>query len=309
MNNVSKKKKEITIFIPTYNRSHTLRDALDSIFSQWSDVFEYIDVVISDDASPDNTKSIVESYMKKYDNIFYYRNEKNLRFFNTVHISDYIHSKYILFLADDDCLTKFSLSNILEIIKKTNFDILFHMPKFSEKLNQQPAENSNTFYEFPWIQEYLNYLHVHEKWYKHLISYFSFYSAVMVKTDYRLEWIKYVDEAILRSNSFPHEFLHYFDLKNKAIVIPNNTFVLWRLLNESYPWSKSLIKEFDEVMNYIEKQNWLKYHQSWISIKKTCVRWRSRTILLWIWIKNLRLNYKKNSLLKKLYFLYKRFFQ
>ena len=309
MNINKKEQKLLTIFIPTYKRSKILQEWLNSIFSQNSEALKHIDIVISDDASTDDTEAVVRSYMKKHDNIFYYRNEKNLRFFNTVHISNYIQSKYIVFLADDDCLTSFALPNIIEIIKKTNFDILFHRPDFSEKLDKKPIEKSNTFKIFSWAQEYIKFLYENEKKYKNLICYFSFYSAVIAKTEYWLEALANSDEKLLRTNNFPHEILHYYDLKEKTIVIPDNTFVLWRLLNEWYPGSKVLIGDLKEIMNYVEKQNNLKDLQQRKIIKKICIRWWSRTILLWILIKKLHINYKTNGFLKKIYFLYKKFVQ
>ena len=70
----------LSICIPTYNSSEYLAETLDSIVSQFidEDIFSQVEIIISDNASPDDTTEIVESYQKNYKNILYFRNEANL---------------------------------------------------------------------------------------------------------------------------------------------------------------------------------------------------------------------------------------
>ena len=70
-----------------------------------------------------------------------------------------------------------------------------------------------------------------------------------------------------------------------------------------------LVTEFDEVMDYIEKQNDLAGNKKRQEIKKICLVGWSRTIRWGILIKKLGINYKKNKILKAVYYLYKRFIQ
>jgi glycosyltransferase involved in cell wall biosynthesis len=73
------KKPVISICIPTYNREQLIGDCLDSVVSQINDNnLSLIEIIISDNASTDNTKKIVETYQQKYSNISYYRNDSNL---------------------------------------------------------------------------------------------------------------------------------------------------------------------------------------------------------------------------------------
>lgn len=56
----------ISVIICTYNRCISLKDTLDSIFSQACDgIFDY-EVIVIDNNSKDNTKVFVESYMPKF---------------------------------------------------------------------------------------------------------------------------------------------------------------------------------------------------------------------------------------------------
>lgn len=71
----------LSICIPTYNRAKYLKDALDNITSD--PAFDNrVEIVISDNASIDDTSAVVETYSNKYSNIKYYKNEKNIKDYN-----------------------------------------------------------------------------------------------------------------------------------------------------------------------------------------------------------------------------------
>ena len=57
----------VTLCIPTYNRSQFLEKCLAQIVCQ-KGFDERIEVVILDNCSTDNTKEIVKSFTKKYNN-------------------------------------------------------------------------------------------------------------------------------------------------------------------------------------------------------------------------------------------------
>lgn len=70
------KRPMVSVLVLTYNHEKYIKRALDSILEQNVD-FEY-EILIGDDCSIDDTGKIVEKYLKIYDNIRYFRNEKNL---------------------------------------------------------------------------------------------------------------------------------------------------------------------------------------------------------------------------------------
>ncbi len=111
----------LSICIPTYNRANYLKECLDSIVCQFDDkdVFNQIEVVISDNASEDNTKELVEEYQKKFSNIRYFRNKENLGFdLNVDIVLDKAEGSFCWTLSDDERLKKGALNFILEIIKQ-----------------------------------------------------------------------------------------------------------------------------------------------------------------------------------------------
>lgn len=72
------KKPLLSICIPTYNRSHYLRNSLNSIVCQKEFQDGSVEIVISDNASTDDTQFMIKEYMSQYENICYFRNSKNL---------------------------------------------------------------------------------------------------------------------------------------------------------------------------------------------------------------------------------------
>ena len=101
----------LSICIPTYNRAAYLPALLDSIFAQNTGDVE---VVISDNASTDNTREIV----KKYPGISYHGSGKNLGFdANVLRVVSLACGKYCWLLGDDDALAEGAIAYLLQNIK------------------------------------------------------------------------------------------------------------------------------------------------------------------------------------------------
>ena len=60
---------KISMIIPVYNAEKYLKRTINSIINQ-SIGFENIELILVDDNSQDNSKSIIEEYVAKYDKYF-----------------------------------------------------------------------------------------------------------------------------------------------------------------------------------------------------------------------------------------------
>ncbi len=90
----------ITILITTYNRSELLKYAIQSVLNQ---TLKDIEIIILDDASPDDTKSVVESYSDK--RITYIRQTRNVGFTQNFKTGiKKAKGTYIFLLSDDDMI-------------------------------------------------------------------------------------------------------------------------------------------------------------------------------------------------------------
>lgn len=105
----------LTIAVPTYNGSRTIGNMLDILLPQ---VTEEVEVIISDNCSTDNTKSIIEAYQKQF-KVHYVRNEKNIgpdaNFLQCMRLAN---GKFTYLISDDDILIEGALSKILDFLKK-----------------------------------------------------------------------------------------------------------------------------------------------------------------------------------------------
>ena len=107
----------LSICIPTYNRCENLRRTLESIVSD--DGFsQETEVVVSDNASTDNTKEMVLEYVNYYPNIKYYRNEINIRDSNFPLALDRGTGFYLKLNNDNRVLRKGALRYMLCAIKE-----------------------------------------------------------------------------------------------------------------------------------------------------------------------------------------------
>lgn len=111
-----------SIIIPTYNRAHTLGGAIQSILNQEESNFE---VIIIDDGSTDNTKSVVEAFLTdKRLRYFYQENQERAAARNAG--ADLAKGKYLNFFDSDDEMYKHNLSTAYEFVSKNSDVFFFH---------------------------------------------------------------------------------------------------------------------------------------------------------------------------------------
>jgi glycosyltransferase involved in cell wall biosynthesis len=105
--------KILTIAIPIFNGSKTVGRLLDSIYSQINNSMD-VEVLISDNASTDNTATIV----KKYSNISYYRNESNCGADENFCLSvKRAAGNHVWMIGDDDLIEPGAIEHVLKILK------------------------------------------------------------------------------------------------------------------------------------------------------------------------------------------------
>ena len=105
----------VTIAIPTYNRADGyLKEAIQSALDQTS---ENIEVLISDNASTDNTRELVENLTDR--RISCYRQDENIGFVNNWNFAlKAAKGDYFLLLCDDDRIDPTMIESCVNVIKE-----------------------------------------------------------------------------------------------------------------------------------------------------------------------------------------------
>lgn len=114
-------KNTITVIIPAYNCAAFVSKAIDSVISQ--DVAG-LKILIIDDASTDNTLSVLQKY-EANDAVNIIVNEVNKRQGAARNTGiEHTTSKYIFFLDADDWLSQGALARMQDIAETTNADVV-----------------------------------------------------------------------------------------------------------------------------------------------------------------------------------------
>ena len=113
-----------SVIIPTYNSQNTILRALDSVLYQ---TFKDYEVIVVDDGSSDDTKSVVEEFLQDNEVDFKYIVQKNsgpssARNRGIKNAS----GKYIAFLDSDDIWHPQKLEIVNNILQDKNIDIIGH---------------------------------------------------------------------------------------------------------------------------------------------------------------------------------------
>lgn len=111
------KRPLLSICIPTFNRIEYLVKSVESIISSEGFNKENVEIVISDNASTDETQEIMLDYSKRYSNIKYYRNEENIRDRNFPTVISRATGLYRKMCNDTLVFKKDSIKKLLDIIR------------------------------------------------------------------------------------------------------------------------------------------------------------------------------------------------
>jgi glycosyltransferase involved in cell wall biosynthesis len=106
----------VSVGLPTYNRCLQLRRAIESVLNQ---THTNIELVISDNASTDDTQSVCEEYARRDSRVRYIRQPKNIGMipnFNSVLRES--ASPYFMWLSDDDWLDERYVELCISVLRQ-----------------------------------------------------------------------------------------------------------------------------------------------------------------------------------------------
>lgn len=117
---------KLSICMPTYNRAGHLQNLLGVIFSQLEKyaLLDVVEVLVSDNDSPDNTSEIVQKYLPL--GLRYSKNPTNIGpDANFLKLFEMATGDYIWLPGDDDSINADTLAYIIKLIDTEQFDYLY----------------------------------------------------------------------------------------------------------------------------------------------------------------------------------------
>lgn len=124
----------LSICIPTYNRREKLINQIDFILKEFKEYFQYIEILVSDNESTDDTRFYLDENFGNNVMLRYWTNEKNLGLVgNLFKLSKEAKGEYIWFVGDDDIFKKGISDEVFDTFRKYPQIGLIHLNHTSIK--------------------------------------------------------------------------------------------------------------------------------------------------------------------------------
>lgn len=118
----------LTIAIPTYNRARFLKQLLTSLFEQLISE-PRVELIISDNASPDETPDVVKEFMQRGLRIRSIRNEENIGpDANFLQCFEQARGKYVWIFGDDDVILPGGVRQVIDHLCREDYDLIYLAP-------------------------------------------------------------------------------------------------------------------------------------------------------------------------------------
>lgn len=115
----------LTIAIPTYNRARYLERLLTALMDQISSE-SHIELIVSDNASTDETPGVVDRFKLRGLPILYLKNQSNLGADrNVLQCYEQAQGKYVWILGDDDFVRPGGIAKVLSHLRTQEYDLVY----------------------------------------------------------------------------------------------------------------------------------------------------------------------------------------
>ena len=118
----------LTIAVPTYSRAANLRILLEALLPQVN-ALPQVELLISDNCSPDETPAVVQEFQQAGLRCRYHRHQENIGpDANFLSCYEKAAGKYVWIFGDDDVLFPGSLDRLVHLIAAKEYDVVFLAP-------------------------------------------------------------------------------------------------------------------------------------------------------------------------------------
>lgn len=111
--------KKLGIVLPTYNRCVYVKESIENLLPQLLNNRGDVCLLVSDNASPDETEKLIRPYADNYPDIVeYVRQKENIGSHANFYFGiKHIEAEFVYLLGDDDIVSPFFVSTILYLLK------------------------------------------------------------------------------------------------------------------------------------------------------------------------------------------------
>lgn len=173
-NQEQKARPLLTIAVPTFNRSQLLSQFLSAISPQLASEGR-VELLISDNASPDETHDVVLKYQMNGAQIRYIRNKANLGAdLNILQCFELAAGKYVWICGDDDVIEPGGLAVVLRHLAESDYDLVCLQARgFRGSYVPRPVHGPEKYATFEHAEDLASQVHV----------FFTFISGVVINKD------------------------------------------------------------------------------------------------------------------------------
>lgn len=251
MNGIVNKPSLLSICIPTYNRDYMIRETL-KLLCPITRLYN-VNIYISDNASSDNTSTIVKEYVEKYSNIVYVRQKENLGpDKNFEYVLKMPTTKYRWLLGDSCYFDENSLCMILSELQEKDWDLFVVGSEDSARMKGiQPyvyTESNILLKELGWHLTWISCLIFDEKIVNNS-NFNRYYNSRFIQTGVIFEYFIH-NSCLVRVNPNIRVLAHNFLKRGSWESIAFEVFCKdWFLFVMSLP----VFYSFEEKMTCIKK--------------------------------------------------------
>ena len=299
--------KSFSVLIPAY-KSRYLKEAIESVLAQ---TYQYWELIIVDDNSPNDLWKIVQEF--KDNRISYYRNERSFGACDVVYnwnkCLSYAKGDYVICMGDDDCLLPCCLDEYVKLINKYPALNVYHAK------TQLIDEDSNMFFFQESRPEYETaYSMLYNLWFYKRIQFigdFLFKKDWLINNDgfcyfpyaFSSDWVTAFSAACNKGIANGQEFMFQYRVSRYSISTSESNMDKVFSCKEVWDWYKVRMEDVPD--GEVDKQYWLvlhnrvdSYYTEWILRmiaidfqKSHCIEFVPRVLF---WFRNFdKLNIKK----------------
>jgi glycosyltransferase involved in cell wall biosynthesis len=133
----------LSICIPTYNRAALLRECLDSILVSARGYEDQVEIVISDNASTDDTHAVVAEFQRQCPQVCYHRHTANIGAENNFYVAAQIATgEYLWLFGDDDKMLPNAIPVVLRHLQQSYDLIISNFSVWTNDLSAVKLKNA-----------------------------------------------------------------------------------------------------------------------------------------------------------------------